>query len=789
MFQRSLFFMEKEKLRVLIKELTSPYLVSDFYEGNGSSDATDKKDLEHDFSLLKKEIMIIRKRVEANFNNLDRQMKFMEKNPNKYEIQSLIYLDILRNYISSEIDNIGKINQKISQLLRDGYHQYLPKPILGKRFSSVNITSKVEKSLTLRLKELSLKDNHRTDSLIVWDYTESYQILDKENYISFRLPYWYFEFSYFLPNLTHEIGHRVLENNEIQKELEKKIKSLHRYNKELFKGINNFKYIPKTLSKEISADIIAFNYHGASFFYALTHKFLATGLSSMFKANEDGVYDDNYKIIDTQNINIEDAFDFYSKYKFSEKKDFIFIRLYILLEVERKILKENNDEKIKEKFNIQNKYEIRRLLNSIYTLDAIEYNQIVLSDLSSISDYSTDIEYEKGYKETVLSVTILTKEIINYLLKEKGRYFIQDEKSNKLEEKSIYEEIPKHFNDIWNKRFKELKKSIPKSVHRFEFRKKLHKETIVQLIKEKLLSIENLQPYNMVFLKYNLESIKNVYEEDLSINFSSNTNEIEEGLVFGIYDYIYLRKLNSPYKLDILRPFKYEKYEHKNIKYYESSYSLIKIMDDTIAKPTKYTKKYYLNAIIQIEIPKVGENADNRDIYEDLFGDLKYIKNIFENEEDPLTYKHGYKKIEYFKSLGPKDITIRINSASMDLIFEIKKNLAKKFKRTFTTFYLNNINPENKGYEDISSKNDYIFISNLRMHQNYKDEEFIKLCRYESNIERIVHTTGVMDYQITWQSNISFQTIVDFYSRLTENKMVMDIQTAIDKKINLGARV
>jgi hypothetical protein len=778
--------MEKEKLLVLIKELQQPFLISDYYYSD-EDNLTEKKDLERDFSLLRTSILIIKERIELNFNNLDKQMVIMEENQGLYEIQSLIYLDILRRYIAYEIDNIEKINKKIVQLLRDGYNQYLPKPILGKRFSSVNITSQVESSLTTRLKELSKDEEANNDSLIIWEYKESYKIINKENYTIFHLSYWYFEFSYFLPNLTHEIGHTVL-NQQNYKErnikLKKEIDNLK--NKILEKSLTNYnlKHIDK-LSDEILADIIAFSYHGASFFYALTHQLLANDLSFMFEVTEGEVYDSNYNIINTKDINIKTSFDFWSKYRFTEKKDFVFIRLAILLFIGDEILASvNNNTEIKNKFSIKNKYEVKRLLNSIYNLEEVNFNTTILSDLKTIFSYDYANESNRqGYLETARAVEILYNGIKNFLLKHKATYLMPLIMKENIEKRSKYEDIPIYFNDIWERRFQNLVGNSPRLVHRFEFRKKLHRDTLLKLIDNGLLSMENLKPYNMVFLKYKLDSVEDIYSYNLEIDFCEKNppKSTEQGIVFGIYDYVYLRELDKTYEIKEIKKFKTDKYETEDIRYYESGYSLMKIMNDSIGKSKNIN--HQLNAIIQIEIPK---DLKKRDIYHDLYHDLVRIREVIEQKF--ISDITEYSKVEYFKSLGPKDITIRIDSASIDFIFKIKGALSTQFKRTFTTFYINNNNDDKSvdSYEKVISCKKYYFSSSIRMHPNYNPNVFLKLYKNEKNIKDIFHKTGVMDFHIVWKPNVSFSELTNFYSKLTQYKyMVEDIQTSIDKNMSL----
>jgi hypothetical protein len=342
------------------------------------------------------------------------------------------------------------------------------------------------------------------------------------------------------------------------------------------------------------------------------------------------------------------------------------------------------------------------------------------------------------------------------------------------ESKSDYIEIPKHFNDIWNKRFEALKEN--KTIHRYEYRKKLHRTTLEKLISDKLLSVENIQPYSMVFIKFRIDRL-NSYKDIPCIEFKDEDKQIkdmEQGRVLGIYDYMYLRKLDTPFEITNLYEFKYPKLDEKNIKYYESSFSLMKIMDDTDGK---FSKKNNVNAIIQIEISKKLEDSAKRDIYKDIYGDLKKISYIFNKELK--FYTEEYYKIEYFKSLGPKDIIIRIDSSNIDFIFKVKKILYKEFSRTFTTFYL-------KNFEDkVISTKTHPFISNLRMHSEYDYDKFIETCKRWDKIKTIHLKTGVIDFEIIWKEYTELSILYEFYEELLKDKMVSDIQTYINEDIDL----
>lgn len=837
LYIKSLLCLEKEKLSLLNKELKYLYLISDYYDLEETSGSSEKKDLEHSFNILKEQIEDIRSSIKSNFENLIKQIEWIEKleNKNQFEIQSLIYIDIIREYNKNIVSKIDLISIKISQLLRDGYNQYIPKPIIGKRHSSVNITSQAEFSLKKRLQEL--KSSNNVEALIIWDYNDEYRInkysIKSKEYLVFNLSYWYFEFSYFLPNLTHEIGH-FLQKNTKEGEKFNSIKLSEVIEKEFLKkeflnsGIRN---LSKILPSEIIADTIAFLYHGTSYIYALTHKLIGEGLSNTFKAVEDmgkEYYDEHHNIINASGINIENSI-LISRYRFNYKRDLIFIRLYILLEIRKIILNKKNN--IANKLNcvafnnkkilhsdLENKFsdkkfsnidEIERLLNSMYHINSsIKFNEETSSSLDIL--YKDYHNFYNDYKRTQDIIERLYYGISSFF--RKNQYIIIDilSLSKNNESKSNYLDIPKHFNDIWYKRFFALNQN--KTIHRYEYRKKLHGKTLEKLISEKLLFVENIQPYSMVFIKFRIDKL-NTYKGISKIEFKDKNKQIkemEQGKVLGIYDYMYLRKLDSPFTITKLYKPKYPNLEKLNIKYYESSFSLMKIMNDTIGI---FSKKNNMNAIIQIEIAKKLKDSNERDIYENLYKNLKDIHNIF--NQLSKANKDKYYKIEYFKSLGPKDIIIRIDSSSIDFIFKIKKILYKKFNRTFTTFYIKNISYFEKlkkldwskanrnltlidfNYQwtefcdkpienKVVSNKKNPFVSNLRMHSQYDNEGFKKICKkWNKYINNISLKVGVIDFVVLWKENTELDILYSFYENLLKDKMVADIQTYINENVEV----
>jgi len=70
---------------------------------------------------------------------------------------------------------------------------------------------------------------------------------------------------------------------------------------------------------------------------------------------------------------------------------------------------------------------------------------------------------------------------------------------------------------------------------------------------------------------------------------------------------------------------------------------------------------------------------------------------------------------------NPKGISInKYRLATIDFIFMVKKALYEKYRRTFTTFYINS----DVDTSNIVSSREHPFISYLRMSSNYNGREF-----------------------------------------------------------------
>jgi len=182
-----------------------------------------------------------------------------------------------------------------------------------------------------------------------------------------------------------------------------------------------------------------------------------------------------------------------------------------------------------------------------------------------------------------------------------------------------------------------------------------------------------------------------------------------------------------------------------------------------------------LNMIIQMEIKK---DLQSTDTYESL---NVYLSDLYDSFIDN---KDLFGKIEFFKSLGPKDIILRIENLTIDSIYSIKAELAKKFDRTFTTIsYNSQINDKKENVlEKIKSNKQYRLSTTLRLSP---EAELDIPKKFKNKIKECLMIPGVMDYRIEWKENTSLNSIELFYDEMIGEKMISDIQTLFSKVVQL----
>lgn len=763
---KSMLLQEKEKLAVLSREISFIYEICDFYSKSTDHNKLEGMniDLEQNFGNLKDNIIHLYEEISALDKNIE---STFELNTGKNCIEILFYIDYFRKDINKIVKELKPINSKVFQMFRDGYNQYIPKPTPGRMFSNINMTSQIEYNLERKLtKFLESGSNISLSVDIIWDFSNSYKIKnvktkDNKTTLFFQMSYWYFDLPFLIPALTHEIGHIVIEeDDDIKKEFQKK---LYGY---LVDKINLDKKIQFIFSKyiidndsiqnyflidhwtqEIISDIISLLYHGDAYLLTFAHSFLGYYFSDTFGRAE------KYK----NKIEI-------APWIFNANRDSTFIRLAVLIET-RKIIKSSNNYELygKNIFDFKSEIidEIEEIINSIYLINGKYSNHQTIKNY-----YNNWHNYLDGFKIVEDFILFIFSNIKTFLEDNQNLlHKLIDRFTNKTnDEESINtKKLPKYFKDLWVKRFDGNYLYENKVPHKYELRKKIHRETIIkiynEIYKQKEDYLDIIKPYVLTFYKYKIDHLS---DEELK---KFKDLKIPESTL-GIYDEVKLSQelQNSE---DYIKP-EIKELPKNEIKKYALKFNIMKILKDINGKG-----EGNLNVFIQIKIKK---NLDKNDIYDNLFESIKVLYEYFSKDE----HNESFNLVKTFKSLGPKDIIINIEKTNIEFIYEVKKFLTgnNSFSRTFTT-----ISYSSNQKEVFRSNNKYVLVTNLRLSDN-ENTDITKLLSttYLSKIKDYNTTTGVMDYRIEWNTETSLNDIDSFFEEMIGKKCVYDIQTYIEQK-------
>ena len=147
---KSILMLSKEKLCVLAEEISFINDICNYHQGETDMEISVKKDLEENFKNLSEQV----KKISEDIKKLDNEIsyKFQIKDGEEDERLILYFIDFYGKEINKVIQKLKLVNGKTSQMFRDGYNQYIPKPTPGRVISNINMTSQVEENLEQRLK-------------------------------------------------------------------------------------------------------------------------------------------------------------------------------------------------------------------------------------------------------------------------------------------------------------------------------------------------------------------------------------------------------------------------------------------------------------------------------------------------------------------------------------------------------------------------------------------------------------------------------------------------------------
>lgn len=805
---KSLFMSHAEKITTL--ESNTIYLkqVVNFFscKDKRMSRCSSLDILNNQLVIYLKELTKTKKHIDKRINSIN------DKTSSKTTTSHLIEYDKISQKITTFIEVFYKsISKKVFQIKEESFYDYIPRPIVGRIFSSKAFLDHIETSYN-DLIHYYLDDDFNV--IYFWDYINNYtensltekngeyffakEELSKTDFI--QLAFWYHD-AMNIPLITHEIGHMITTKKKTEKnELFFKIKN------NLNQRLNNATHTKNTtlsiikgyeskISEEIVADLFSLMCHKQSYIVSLFHVLIGRNFSETF-------VNDNITIL-----------------QWEYKRDFSITRLWILMFIWEEYLiqgelEESKDQKaytglkdiLDNLYNISNESYSGDLfkvyntnyanLSDGYTLISNSINKIIHITLEVINEVMSDYDicktefnkniFEKDYYD--IKVRNNPLDLVNESYINLGDLSILH--SLKLLSETSVNEIRNldgnhtpinqlKFGDLWKKRYfqssTEDKLEIINTQYFFrssmfnnddKFSKSFKIGNAFELKyykigRENFGSLLNSKEFKK---SNNDQIIKNIINE---INMNSNKYSEKEktlnaSFLFDVYDYVVIKEeLNQ-------KEFIYDSNKQVNstLKFYTYNHSLIEILPKSKKAGDYISRKDdFISILMHIQLYE-NNISSVTSISEQLF---KLIKD---------------KPFRVFKSLGPKDIVVQIEYINLNDVFLFKDMIGNldEVRRTFTSIYLNDLYDN----EVFCSENDKLEIySVLRLKKNMDTKgkidwknEFKKDPSLSVNIKHLVVSSGVTDLEIVWKS-FSIDIFNKLIDMLSSMNMLSDIQNKI----------
>ena len=572
----SLISFQKEQNRIIVGELNNLNTIIKFFSKQEKKIQNRKlpRNIDKDIEILITNVL--------NIETLLNEYKvFSEKNA---LILAILYDKNKKEYVEI-YKKLNFITKSIEQNLFDSLNQFIPRPFLGKKYSSKALITKLNdyhENLFLNItnKKMEFKVN------TFWDFNDKFlcDISSKysdNSYISF--PYGYYELPYILPVMMHECSHIILKNTDVFKDLlddmddnlrfilDYKIKgTIHdtSFNR-LNEIVNTREY-----AEDIVSDIISLKVYGLS--YLLTFFHIAYG----FDIHNEGVIVSN------------DDFDDFkiSNWNFTTDKDFLILRFTFLLS----ILELGNDE--------ENKAIIESIRWYLQLFDIKNDNPHSLNTLIKESPYTK--KYDVIYKsyETNRSIVEL---LLENLSKIYDKEYLDNLISLKIEDFKTID-----FNRLWHNRFNNLNKNQNIVPDKSEFRKILHS----------FLDNTDSKPYILKYIKM---------RTDKEFDLTKIGNELKENDIYncyGLFNYVTICKQDENICLDI----EDLKLNSKLDNYYTINHSLMKY---THISGKNEDSENLVNCFLHIELKDsvifdINKYKTFIEKYDKLFGYVNIYKSL-----------------------------------------------------------------------------------------------------------------------------------------------------------------
>jgi len=791
--KKSLRLLQIEKMVIILKELRHMKTILDFFNGykdpNSKEENYQNKPIKKNIAYLKEDIQSLEKEILA-LQDISDGLK------NSESMLFILQYDYIRTQIEDMLRVIQALYNKMQQLFGETLNQYLPYPVLGRRYSNNGIMMYLGNYYREMLKTFS--PEHTNKLMLGWNYRTGFQyrifVNQELNRVDYQddtyndyidLPYWYYDLPILLPSITHEVVHISL--RKPTETLQKPYKALKIILKDFFEDTNNI-FVQKVqdvlaydayaidLGEVIFCDLISYKTHGVAYLHALFHDILGEKLAK-----------DYLKIIHCPTSKQKSFKLTSNEWYFIQKKDHSILRLHFLLHILNTETPNYEDHKI-----------MKEMLDAMMPLN---FDDIHNHNIQGEQGFSkVYLHNHPNFKESYLSVQ-------NYLAQLLIKLKEWEEKNRKDINAIDRPEVSPDFTKLWHKRYtiqknfnnpKKMDEKKDLVLHQNMFRKEIHtKVSKIKYLEENEEAIDAGELSIIYLLElgkarkdipnakaYDIQNLiqEQIKREDKQVG-EENTIELA---VYGIYDWLTIKKKNSQY--DISQKFQellastQEEVNINDLKYFKTKQVLMKVHEGIQGKVKNRDK--FFSVIFNIEINKKIDNYTCTNGYNKL---NKAIDNL------AITlsrHKDFFRKAEIYKSLGPKDITVLVQDlASLEALFSLLEEINQQTKedesekregkvlRTFTMLCsdFNNEPPINGNFSIVS----YLRISNkLRA-----IKKGVKALIDSDKMENVTEITGIMDIRIVWKRSTKISEVLAYYNNMTLNAYLTDFQTKIEKVI------
>lgn len=771
----SLQLIQTEKMVIILKELEHIKNILNFFNGYKEYD-----NQAYENKPMKKNIYYLLHDIEALEEKISTLKQIQEEMSTDTLSLFLMKYDYIRTQIEDLLGVVHALYNKMQQLFGETLNQYLPYPVLGRRFSNNGIMMYLNNYYREMLKTFSSPKNEEDrDQLVLgWNFKTGFKyriFVNREikregykgdafnNYID--LPYWYYELPMLLPSITHEVASIALRRpNEF---IERPYQNLKKELNIFFTDTNNnfvqkvhdiigYKQYADELAREIMCDVMAFHVHKEAYIHAVFHNIIAEKLSKDYLKIIHKEGKEHLKIIPNE-------------WFFNQKKDHAILRLHFLLYLM----------KDKKSTSYQN---MMKILNNLMPLNT-----------------SIEEGFSKTYKYSYPNFNNSYSAVQNYLMQTINilkQWHTKNNNSIKNLPTPDKETSPS-FKKLWKERYAMQFKEKNHVLHQNNFRREIHRKISAL----DFLSDENIKNTPIICIlelgkvrkdvsinKSQKTDIMKLIEDEISFKEESNKNK--KFSVYGIYDWVTIKEKET--SIDIVKKLDsmLSSAKHKKViklRYFTAKQVLLKIHQE-IEGNQKNLQEHTFSVIYNIELEKNVNKIKCTNGYKNLDASIKYIVQILTSSAN----KSKYKRANIYKSLGPKDLTLILENSSLDFIFNFISQLNKvpqevngvNILRTFSMI----CSPFDslKACRALKFIYPFTLVSYLRISNTFTNDDLETLIKSKkAEIKSLYEVTGVMDYRLEWKENIEMQTVLDFYNEMIEGKCLTDFQTKIEKKENI----